>query len=486
MSPTVNEGQSDNAEGKTYYLDGVLGIGTQEPQAQLHLSAGGTFGDLRIFSPKAPEADFAYNGGSDGVFSFHNYGPDSGTTTFRHGNRDLLTIKNDGNVGIGTVSPNHTFHVVAADAVGLFESTGGQAYLRLSTNEGLDNRVEITNRPGGRLSLWTAGGGDAFNITRLGEVGIGTIAPKAKLHVTADIIAGSDVNGQKFIFHSRTNGAGDFLQLTGDDANGNWLWDRGLTFVRGTGNVGIGTTSPSQRLHVAGGVVATGNISTHGYDPYGGGHFPSNWNGGIHTWDVVCEATVGYSGLHQWSSIREKENIEYIGTVLDRIEALNPARFDRKPGYHNQSKGNLGFIAEEVKEVFPELVHADEQNDFFATSVRTDGMLALAIAGIKELSQQLRSLQSCMAIDKQGQKAISRHTSWEDDDRPVQILREHTSLSRNGNEERYILVRFRGSVHGADQIHCTRAYQIPNEIPKDRFLREKYVDWFSKVQNRTA
>ncbi len=184
MSPALNDGRNDNAADKTYYLDGVLGIGTQEPQAQLHLSAGDAWGDLRIFSPKDPEADFAYNGGSDSVFSFSNYGADSGTTTFRHGSRDLLVIKNDGNIGIGTASPNHKFHVVAADAVGLFESTGEQAYLRLSTNEGLDSRVEITNRPGGRLSLWTVGGGDALNITKTGNVGIGTTIPIAKPIVT--------------------------------------------------------------------------------------------------------------------------------------------------------------------------------------------------------------------------------------------------------------------------------------------------------------
>lgn len=87
------------------------------------------------------------------------------------------------------------------------------------------------------------------------NVGIGTTVPKAKLHVTADMVAGSDVNGQKFIFHTRTNGGGDFLQITGDDATGSWQWDKGISFVRATGNVGIGTTNPAQRL-----TLSSGNI----------------------------------------------------------------------------------------------------------------------------------------------------------------------------------------------------------------------------------
>jgi hypothetical protein len=92
------------------------------------------------------------------------------------------------------------------------------------------------------------------------KVGIGTTAPKAKLHVAADIVAGSDVNGQKFIFHTRVNGGGDFLHITGDDANGSWQWDKGMSFVRATGNVGIGTTAPREKLEVNGNIVTNGDI----------------------------------------------------------------------------------------------------------------------------------------------------------------------------------------------------------------------------------
>ena len=83
-----------------------------------------------------------------------------------------LIARADGNVGIGTMTPTHKFHVLAPDAVGLFESTGSQAYLRLQTSEGDKNRVEITNRPGGRLSLYNPTAGDVLNITKDGNVGI--------------------------------------------------------------------------------------------------------------------------------------------------------------------------------------------------------------------------------------------------------------------------------------------------------------------------
>ncbi|MDJ0703455.1 MAG: hypothetical protein QNJ46_09265 [Leptolyngbyaceae cyanobacterium MO_188.B28] len=98
-----------------------------------------------------------------------------------------LTVKGSGkssfsgNLGVGTTDPSHKFHVLTKDAVGLFESSGTQAYLRLSTKEGFDKRVEVCNRSGGRLSLWT--GSDVVNVTRDGKVGIGTTAPSEKLTI---------------------------------------------------------------------------------------------------------------------------------------------------------------------------------------------------------------------------------------------------------------------------------------------------------------
>ncbi len=102
------------------------------------------------------------------------------------------SIFDNGNIGVGTATPSSKFHVFTQSAgVGLFESNTTQAYLKILTNEGTNNRVAICNRPGGRLSLFTAGGGDVLNITRDGNVGIGTTVPPVghKLAVNGSIKA---------------------------------------------------------------------------------------------------------------------------------------------------------------------------------------------------------------------------------------------------------------------------------------------------------
>jgi len=80
-------------------------------------------------------------------------------------------------------------------------------------------------------------GTGVVNVTNAGNVGVGTAAPVAKLHVAAgDIVAGA--SGEEWMIHTRASFGGDFLQITDAD-NGAFQFQRGL-FVHENGSVGIG------------------------------------------------------------------------------------------------------------------------------------------------------------------------------------------------------------------------------------------------------
>jgi hypothetical protein len=144
-------------------------------------------------------------------------------------NQMRLVIK-DGKVGIGKTNPQY-----ALDVNGAINVTD----IRVNGNSLMDKMWVPVNA----------------GLSYSNSIGIGTTEPKGKMHVVGDVVLGNDVNNQRFIMHSRTNSSGDFIQLTGDDAQGNWRWNEGITLTRG-GNVGIGVTNPTQKLAVEGTILS--------------------------------------------------------------------------------------------------------------------------------------------------------------------------------------------------------------------------------------
>jgi hypothetical protein len=197
---------------------------------------------------------------------------------------ERLTVKPDsGNVGIGTTSPTNKLYIVSsAQNSGLsvmdFNGAGGWGGgINLGVSglsfESLGKvYTYLTNSgPGtvaGDMRFQTASGSalsDRMVITSGGNVGIGTTAPGYKLEVNGDA-GGSPVNIARFtagIAGGGTRGMNLYsdgtqfkLQVTDNVGNfGDWAF---LNLNPDGGFVGVGNTSPSQKLHVTGNVRVTG------------------------------------------------------------------------------------------------------------------------------------------------------------------------------------------------------------------------------------
>jgi hypothetical protein len=208
---------------------------------------------------------------------------------------ELFRIQDDGKVGIGTSSPSTLLHLS-----GLNSGGGSANTIRVTDTDTavitdqICGRIEFetadTGNPGVNCqidALYSGSGGgsklqfrtgfagalvDALHISDTGLVGIGTTSPGNLLHVsgtgTVCQLASSNNNN---LINLKGNGAtnGVWLGTTSSDdfviSSGASITERAR--IDSSGRLGIGTSSPSTTLSVAGGISGTAgaNISGAGW-----------------------------------------------------------------------------------------------------------------------------------------------------------------------------------------------------------------------------
>ncbi len=225
---------------------GNVGIGTTSPSVAKLQVAGNNGSAIAYFYNNSGTAGqvngLAVEAGTNSSDYALSIGSSLGTP--------YLRVRGDGNVGIGTTTPTEKLEVqngTVGAKIKVSNSGGGYATLECSSNASSVAQLSFTNQ----LSLIG------------GNVGIGTTAPSAKFVVSNSGAEGiefgysSGLGGNYFeSFNRSTSLSVDMLYYLGNNAgNANHrFYTSGSERMRITssGNVGIGTTSPSAKLNVSG------------------------------------------------------------------------------------------------------------------------------------------------------------------------------------------------------------------------------------------
>lgn len=153
--------------------------------------------------------------------------------------------------------------------------------------------------------------------------------------------------------------------------------------ILSNGNVGIGVTNPSDKLTVAGVVAPTTDNS---------------FSLGKNTlrWSAVWSA----NGTIQTSDLRLKKDINALNYGLREVMQLRPVRYN---WISNGNGDKIGLIAQEVKEIVPEVVVGNEEEELLGMNYAE--LVPVLINAIKEQQQQIDSIEKKVeAIEKKKRK----------------------------------------------------------------------------------
>jgi hypothetical protein len=236
-----------------------------------------------------------------------------------------------------------------------------------------------------------------------GNVGIGTTSPAVSLHVQKN-------SGTYELIQIQNNSAGALLRAIGsgggsadfgaDDSAASTALIRTASTERmritSGGEVLIGTTTNSATSGVGNKFVSNGRLysvsslsdnTQESLSMYSTGaanyRFYVGWGGTIYA------TSTSISGI---SDISLKTNIRDLEKGLTDILKLKPRKFDWKNG---DGINNIGFIAQEIEKVFPELISEYKYNEYTTKkSLKMGDLIPSLVKAIQELKQEIDTLKN--------------------------------------------------------------------------------------------
>jgi len=191
---------------------------------------------------------------------------DHSTNSLRTGvnGSERMRIDSSGNVGIGTTTVSDPLHIAATDPAIRFEDTssGISGYSRIFTdnNNAMTFDIDAGNNRGSSAAIFKVDGTEAMRIDSSGNVGIGTSSPRNAsgfVGLTLDDTSGSFVDfndsGARVLTISGNATGNDINTVTAIPLRFKTNNSERMR-IDGSGNVGIGTTSPSAQLSLHGDV----------------------------------------------------------------------------------------------------------------------------------------------------------------------------------------------------------------------------------------
>jgi hypothetical protein len=375
-------------------------------------NVGGTTGAAAI-------AQFDVNGSFQRNLATYDF--NSQYWNFSTNGTERMRIDSSGNVGIGTSAPGNRLDIVGTSSsqIRVKDGIGGTSYYDF----GRDSTDGFFGFSGAQTTFsgykWSVNAGtEVMRITNGGNVGIGTSSPGSKLDVSSssfNIVSSRSTTSfaafQRFAPSGQT--AYDFYSINGVEAariavDGSNI----MSFATGsaaaermritsTGNVGIGTSGPSSRLQVNASSGST-QVAYFVNDSVGStlaGIVASIESGGNNTnsfhfagvtqtvalWYLYGNGTTSYT-----SDIRVKKNVTTTRDgYLEDVCKLRVVKYN----WYNDSDDTpreLGFIAQEVEQVFPGLV----QDALHPTK---DGEIHKVLKGSVMMPIMLKALQEANA-----------------------------------------------------------------------------------------